>query len=685
MSSNIDPFADEVREHVGAQEDVVVNNRLGMSNVRQALGRWWLMLVFGVLGYVGALYCMSISPPSSEAIAVVELEITEKKLIGQGLTKEQRNTPEVKLATVTSKMNSMTILSEVANSPEVQALQSVMPPKFSLLPRYWRTEEELRYKPASSVESHELVKMIFGGIKISPRRGTLLIDISMKHADPDSARVIVDAMLKVYLDKEESQLAGGSIKSYQILKDESELAKESIRSADRSLQVYVSALELNEQIKVQYEFLQNLRRRYKAKYPKLIRQEAVFADLFKRFNREIERSTEDVNEKGYWVEHKDALAELSEKVSAGADEAKDAADEWLAIAQNALSSRASALHSVIKREQKQFEILTIRMTEIDLADNNKLNKLKVVEPAFIGISKDSVRLVYLAVGSIFGAIAGFAIAYALSVIDYKVYDVRSAEEATGLTCMAAVPASSKFDAPGDWESILTMDPASANSEAIRNLRASIVLLGKQERNKVLLVTSSIPGEGKTTMSAEIAASFAMNKERTLLIDMDLRRPRLTDKFPGVKGQLGIVDVFAGQCRIEEVFHDTNIPLLTVVGSGSKCPNPSELLHEDDFVELLDQLTSKFDRIIIDSAPVLPVADSRLLSKHVHKVILVVRSRKTPIGAVIRSKSLIEMSDGKIAGVVVNGMKRSAGGSYFNGYKGYGEYGADDYGYYGDSE
>jgi capsular exopolysaccharide synthesis family protein len=321
------------------------------------------------------------------------------------------------------------------------------------------------------------------------------------------------------------------------------------------------------------------------------------------------------------------------------------------------------------------------MTEIDVADDKGMNNLKVVEPAFIGLAKESIRLIYLAAGSVLGIFMGFGVAFLLGIIDYKIYDVRSAEEATGLTCMAAIPASSKFGRQDKWQSILTHDPHTANAEAVRNLRASVILLGKQERNKVLLVTSSIPGEGKTTVSAELAAAFALNKERTLLIDLDLRRPKLTESFPHLKGTPGIVEVLAGQATMAEVLHESDIPNLTVVGSGNKAPNPSELLHEGEFNSLLENLIPQFDRIILDSAPVLPVADSRLLAKHAHAVILVVRTRKTPIGAMIRACDLLKASGAKLGGVVVNGMKRSGGSNYL-GYKGLGEYGGEEYGYYG---
>ena len=404
----------------------------------------------------------------------------------------------------------------------------------------------------------------------------------------------------------------------------------------------------------------------------------------KRFGREIKRSSVKPSEKSYWFEYKEQMDALEKIVETDGPDKSEAADEWVLLSQSALTSRANLLASTNIQKREQYQSISRRMTEIDVAENKGMNNLKIVEPAFIGLAQESLRLIYLAVGSVFGVFMGFGVAYVLGVIDYKIYDVRSAEEATGLTCMAAIPSSSKFGRKEKWESILTHDPHTVNAEAIRNLRASVVLLGRHDNNKVTLITSAIPGEGKTTVAAELAAAFALNKERTLLIDLDLRRPKLTESFPKLKGVAGMVEVLAGQAVVEDVFHDTDIPNLTVVGSGNKAPNPSELLHEGEFVSLLESLRPQFDRIILDSAPVIPVADSRLLAKHVQAVILVVRSRKTPIGAMIRACQLLKFADAKMGGVVVNGMKRAAGSNY-HGYKGLGEYGTEKYGYHGDDK
>ncbi|GAA5495214.1 hypothetical protein Rhal01_01389 [Rubritalea halochordaticola] len=681
MKNDIDPFADvdSSNERKGDMDEVVVS-RFGGGSIRQALSRWWMMLVFGGLGYAAALYYMSIMPLKTEAVAVLEVDIKQRQVMGAELETD-RMSPELVLATTASKLTSPAILAKVANSPEVQALQRVVPPEFSFKPRYWRAEEELEFKPASAVETVEIVDMMAKKwVSISGRRNTSLIDIKVKHPDPEAARTIADTILRVFMDQEEESKSGGASAVFQSLKQEAEAAREELEEAQNSLQVYVAATKLSEQIQEARAELINLRQRYKAKHPKLVQFTAVYKDLNERFRIEIKRAANTASEKAFWLKYSEQLDQLDAKIKQEDDHLGKSSDEWLSIAQNALATRAHLLNARITQGQQLYEKLTQRLTELDVADEENVDDYQIVQSAFIGLAEDSLRLIYLAAGTVLGAAVGFGFAYLMGVIDFKIYDVRSVEEATGLTCMAAVPTDSGFARKGNWKPILQREPHSANAEAIRNLRASIVLLGRKDRHKFLLMTSAQPGEGKTTMAAELASVFAMNKEKTLLVGMDLRKPRLNAYFPSIDDKIGLTEVLAGQNSLDECIVPSGIDNLDVLPSGGKCPNPSELLHEDELEKLFGDLRSRYERVIIDSAPLLPVCDTRLLTEFVDSVVLVVRSRKAPVGALLRSIQLLDHAGKKPVGVVINGLKVSGGSTYY-GYKGYGEYATE--GYYAD--
>ncbi|SHK25657.1 capsular exopolysaccharide family [Rubritalea squalenifaciens DSM 18772] len=680
-NEDIDPFA-ELQDSPEPQVEQQSANRFGSGSIRQALSRWWMMLIFGALGYAAALYYMSIVPTKNEAIAVLEVDIKQRQVMGEELETE-RLSPELVLATTASKLTSPAILAKVAESPEVQALQRVMPPEFSFKPRYWRSEQDLAFTPASQVETVDLVdKMSKSWVNISGRRNTSLIDVKVSHPDSESARVIADTILKVFLEEEESSKSGGASAVFQSIKKEAEDARVDLEEAQNSVQVYVAATKLSEQIQVARAELISLRQRYKSKHPKLVQFSTVYKDLNKRFRREILRASSTESEKAFWMKYKDRLQELDEKIIEEQDSTGEAADEWLAVAQNALSTRANLLNARIEQGQKLYDRLTERLTELNVADEESIDEYKIIQSAFIGLTEDSLRLIYLAGGSILGAVGGFGLAYLLGVIDYKIYDVRSVEEITGIGCMAAVPMHSTFLRKGkEWQPVLIKDKNSANAEAIRNLRASIVLLGQKHRHKMILVTSAIPGEGKTTVASELAASFAMNKERTLLVGLDLRKPRLEGMFPELKDRTGVTEVLAGQAELKDCVMLNHVENLYLLGSGGRCSNPSELLHEEELHDLFSRLAGNFDRIVIDSAPILPVSDTRVLAKFAQSIVMVVRARKAPVGAVLRSINLLKSAGKPPAGVVINGLKKSTGSGYY-GYKGYGEYNGE-YGYYGD--
>ncbi len=680
MSSEIDPLLLEGMLGEGDSSEKAVSSRLGMGNVRQALGRWWLMLIFGVLGYIGALYYLSIQDVSSTATVLIEQDLNEQVLIGSKLESDTADSG-VYLGNLLKKLQAPTMLNTIAEHPRIVALNEFVPPSFSLKPKYMRTEEELAYHNAGSETIPDRASRIAGMISMVQSSGSSILELSVTHPDSYTAKVVADVVAEVFIESEETKLIVSSESGYQLLKKEADSSFEKVEKLEASLQQYNTALKLNEQIHVKRDEIIAMRLRYGLKHPNRIDAEVLYVDLLKRFEREIKRAAGTDSELSYWLKYKQRIKELDELRKGGTAEAIDASDEWLALIQNALVSRSNLLGTSLTNQKSLYNSLTLRMEEVDLNDEEKLNDFSILEAAHLTSTVDSVRLIYLAVGSLLGGLVGFGFAFGLAVIDYKIYDVRSAEEATGLTCMAAIPVSSKFGRRTEWDSILNIDPHSANSEAIRNLRASIILLGKPERNKIILVTSALPGEGKTTVSSEMASAFALNKEKTLLMDVDLRRPKLTDSFESLKGKPGIVEVLAGQASLDDVIHESPIKNMDLIGSGDRAPNPSELLNEGEFSKLIESLASRYDRIILDSAPVLPVADSRLLSKHVHAVIMVVRSRKTPVGAITRAHDLLKQAGARVSGVVVNGMKRTSSGSY-NGYKGYGEYGAEDYGYYG---
>jgi polysaccharide biosynthesis transport protein len=191
------------------------------------------------------------------------------------------------------------------------------------------------------------------------------------------------------------------------------------------------------------------------------------------------------------------------------------------------------------------------------------------------------------------------------------------------------------------------------AEALRTIRASILYSAADNTPKVFLVTSPNKGDGKTSVSANLAASLAQASYKTLLIDGDLRQGRIHHTFPCDHEQKGLVDALVGHVSIESTIQKSNITGLSIITRGSTSPNPAELIGSHRLVEFITQFQQQFDYVIIDGPPVLLLSDSLALSRVVQATILVVRSLKTNRKSVHESIRRLKRVGAKILGVVLN--------------------------------
>ena len=205
------------------------------------------------------------------------------------------------------------------------------------------------------------------------------------------------------------------------------------------------------------------------------------------------------------------------------------------------------------------------------------------------------------------------------------------------------------------------NPKSPIAEAYRTLRTNIQFSNIDGDLKLLCVTSSGPGEGKTTTSTNLAETFAQSGNRVLIIDGDLRKPRVHKVF-NLRNVRGLTNVLSGQNMIEEVTQFAGSDI-TVITSGPIPPNPSELLGSQKMKDIMTQLKQLYDVIIIDAPPVGVVTDAAILSTIVDGTILVVASGKTEIDGAKRAKQLLENVGARIIGVVMTMMPVSKKGYY----------------------
>lgn len=208
-------------------------------------------------------------------------------------------------------------------------------------------------------------------------------------------------------------------------------------------------------------------------------------------------------------------------------------------------------------------------------------------------------------------------------------------------------------------------------EAINSLRGNIQMAGYNV--KVIAITSANAGEGKSHISFELACSLADLRKRTLYLDCDIRKSKTKERYGIVEKTEGLSEFLCGQVSKEDIIYKTDNAYMDIIFSGKRAPNPSELLSEELFKNLISELKSEYDYIIVDTPPADIVIDAQLISRYCDTVLLVVRWAVTDRRAVMRVRSHFESMGIKIMGVVLNRISQKAG-------YGYGKYGYKEYRY-----
>ena len=209
--------------------------------------------------------------------------------------------------------------------------------------------------------------------------------------------------------------------------------------------------------------------------------------------------------------------------------------------------------------------------------------------------------------------------------------------------------------------IVEKEPKSVAAESYRSLRTGIQYSSFDKKYKTILITSSEPGEGKSTTSANLALSLVQSGKKVILIDCDMRRPSVHKAFR-ISDTQGISDVLVGNVKLEDsIVKSGELYILT---AGSIPPNPSEMLESNAMTELLDRLKEEYDYVIIDSPPVQAVTDSQVLSTKVDATILVIKVEKTKKESVRNSIKLLKQVNANIIGTVLNGIDTKRSNYYY---------------------
>ena len=272
----------------------------------------------------------------------------------------------------------------------------------------------------------------------------------------------------------------------------------------------------------------------------------------------------------------------------------------------------------------------------------------------------------IAIGLALGVVLGIGLAVLRDLLDNTVKDRQTLEEITGAGLVGNIP----LDKERRNEPAISFDSDnSAIAEAFRKLRTNLQFLAVDNPPRVIVVTSSMPGEGKTTTAINIALALAEAEHNVVLVDGDMRRPKL-DKYLDLVGPVGFSTVLSGAASLSEVLQKTRFPGLTVLTSGAIPPNPSELLGSLAAKKVLNELRAHFDYVIVDSSPLLAVTDAAILAADSDGVLIMARFGQTKREQLAHAVGNLKNVGAPILGAVFTMMPTR--GSHSDNSYGYGE-------------
>lgn len=329
--------------------------------------------------------------------------------------------------------------------------------------------------------------------------------------------------------------------------------------------------------------------------------------------------------------------------------------------------------------RKMYESILSRLREAAVDAGLDSADVSVVDMASLPVEPSSMSLGKLAlIGLFMGAFASFAISLVLERMDTRLRDSRQIQEVLGLPAITVVPQTSwKGDRTKEAEEDkaqgpeILYDSRSAFAEAVRTLRTSIQLSGNSRQSRVITFTSCQPGEGKSTISSNLAAALAQGGKRVIVVDTDMRRPSLMWRFK-LAGKKGLSEYLTGLEPLENVIQQHAVlPALHLLPSGSVPPLPADLLASDQMRNLVKELRGRYDYVLLDTPPVLSVTDPLLVSSLADGIVLVIRQGSCTRAMLARAAELFREVGTKLYGFALNGVDASLPEYY--GYLGYYSY------------
>lgn len=558
---------------------------------------------------------------------------------------------------------------------------------------------------------------IRSGIKPEEIGRTGIIRLSYRDTVPNVARDVVNTMAQLYIEQDVALRSQEAVKSMEFIEEQIKKVREEMDKAENELQAYRVSSEifsLDSETEKIIEKLTEIERKKTEISLQKKQIEFSIASLKESTNEGRPFYPSDPTEAAMAVK----LSDLMSQIVALKAEYTEAHPQVRAIQRQIEEVKRSLqgfydsrLQNLVRQEEYQSELQSrheselkklpdaeremarlMRHTKVNadiytlllqkyeerrLAKAATVSNIHIIDPALTPVSPVAPnKRKNMILGFWLSFMAGVGLVFFLEYLDDTIKDEESAKHELELPLLATVP-HIPLEEGGEISLHTYLEPKSAISESFRNLRTNIHFSAINKKKQVLMLTSSFPGEGKSTITGNLAAILSQTGARVLLLDCDLRRPSIHKKF-GFDKAPGITELLAGDGDIDSLIRNTGIPGLDAISAGTIPPNPSELLGSDAMRGFIQLLRERYDTVLIDAPPVLGVSDPMILATMSDMVIVVLELGRVPLKAAHGMRELLDNVGATVAGLVVND---KVGSSVRYGYYGY-RYGYRYGGYYG---
>jgi succinoglycan biosynthesis transport protein ExoP len=675
----------------------------------------WLFIAIIVIAVGAAAFFALQQPKLFVSTAVLQVEAQEQKVLPSDDIQTVKPEAPDYITTIVATLTSNPFLVRVA-----KAAGLVNDPTF--------------FKPKPDGEPYtdpEIANRMQGVVSAVGRKLTRLIDVSATDTLPERARLIAATLVKEYLLQSIEQRMNVARVASDFLRDEADKLKAKLQQSDEKLQRYkeehnavslesdqniiVAKLkDLNTQVteaksqRIRLESDMELLRSIPADDTERLLQipsvssipqvqtmraqiataEAELAAVQKRYGPMHPKFVQAVTQVNQMKESlketlRNAGTILSTQYQSAMDTEKKlneslAEQEQTALELNKIAIPYNVLAREVESDRIMYDAVNTRLRETTVAMGIEKIPVRVVEEPMAAVRAPRGVVKILGIGLFLGLALGAGAIIGLDMLDSSLRYVDQAESFLKLPVLAVV---SKLQGqPGDRVPNVFTDAHSQQAEAFRNMRTALSLLGDERHRRVFLVTSAVPEEGKTFCAVNAALAFAIEGQKTVLVDADLRMPavhRIFSDSEAARRHLGLADYLAGNTDIDRIIMAGPQENLTAICAGNKTTNPGELLGADALATLIKTLVERFDRVIIDSAPVNAVSDTLRITPLVDYVCLVILAAKTPKKAIARARKLIENARGKLAGFILNRVHLGRDSAYYFYHYAYGDSEAQD--------